>query len=295
MKFLICANSQSIHKQRSLSIWKYLRSLGHTVWIETSGYLLGEYPDVIISMSISLMEDTYRFVERFPNTHLYCYNWDCYEWVWSNPRSNECNYKRYGELLRHATEIWVPSKCTGIRVKQWWGLNNWKVVLSGCHYWDSDTKDDGYALCCLREIPDSFWGKFEQACEELAIPYQMTLHKANLADYQKAVANCSFLCAPLYELSTGGLSLLEGYYLGKPCLVSDSEWNGSRDYLGDRAVYFKHDDWEDFKSKLCYTYKLSSVPKDYAEYVRNKFTWERMLDRMLERVYETSHSHITST
>lgn len=251
---------------------------------EWKSEVVGE-PTAIVSMSISRMNDTYDAIAKHPGVPLYCYNWDCYEWAWSSPREGEYDYHRYGRLLRMSKEVWVPSVCTGRRTTQWWGIKNWHVVLSNCPWWDyPDTTDEGYILCTLREIPDPWWGKFEQACEELGLPYVMTQHDRSYENYQKVVAHCRFLCAPLWELSTGGLPLMEGYYLGKPCLLSDSEWNGGADYMRARATYFKHGDWDDFKSKLLHLYHNPYVSKDHASWIKSNYSSERMVNDMLARM-----------
>ena len=255
-------------------------------------------PNVIISMGVTVMEETFLALDLWPKVPLYCYNWDCYEWVWTRPRPGEYDYKRYGELLSRAREIWVPSHCTGVRTTQWWGLKNWHVVLSAVPYWDWEYKevatgagtgdslqDGGYAFCALREIPDQWWGVFEECCAELKIPYVCTKHERSYTEYQRAVAHCRFLVSPLYELSTGGLSLLEGYYLGKPCLLSDSEWHGGRDYLGGRAHYFKFPDKEDFKRQLLMLYSNQQpVEPDHKEWVEKNFSDQRMIDDMLAAI-----------
>lgn len=287
MIFLICSKISIPAKDRTLPCWEYLRSLGHEVIVEHPGSeKITKTPDVIISMGVTIMEETFVAMQRFPAAPLYCYNWDVYAWVWSNPRPGEYDYRRYGDLLKLAKEVWVPSECTGHRTTQWYGLKNWSVILSACPWWDyPDTTDEGYALCCLREIPDPWWGKFEQACEELGIPYKMTQHECSYEDYQHAVAHCRFLCAPLYELSTGGLTLMEGYYLGKPCLISDSKWNGGVDYMGSRATYFDHGNSHDFKSQLLYMWESTpSVPTDHKEWIVNNFSDQRMVDDMLARI-----------
>lgn len=253
MNFLICSKISIPAKDRTLPAWEYLRSLGHIVAVDHPSlvYGVGTEPDVIISMGVTIMEETFEAIKRWPNVPLYCYNWDCYEWVWTNPRSGEYDYARYGELLSKAIEVWVPSECTADRTHHWWGLTNTRVILSACPYWDYDNvRDDGYALCCLREIPDRYWGRFERVCKDLGIPYKMTMHEQTYEDYQDAIAGCRFLVSDLYELSTGGLSLMEGYYLGKPCLLSDSRWHGGRDYMGDRAMYFQHDDDNSFRDAM---------------------------------------------
>ena len=248
-----------------------------------------EAPDAIVSMSVTRMDETVKAVEIWPKVPLYVYNWDVYEWVWKNPRPVEYDYKLYGQVMKVAREIWVPSHCTGLRTTQWYGLNHWHVVRSCCPYWEyDDARDGGYALCCLREIPDPFWGKFEQACEELGIPYRSTKHECTEEKYRDTVANCRFICAPLYELSTGGLSLLEAYYHRKPVLISNSEWNGGRDYLGERAVYFKHDDWDDFKAHLRAMYdEPPTVPRGAKSWVQWHFSDERMTADLLARIVAT--------
>ena len=182
----------------------------------------------------------------------------------------------------------MPSECTGKRTTQWWGLENWKVILSACPWWEhNDIRDDGYALCCLRQIPDPDWGMFQTACEELGIAYKMTRHTESYLSYQDKVAGCRFLVSHMRELSTGGLTLMEGYYHGKPCLLSDSEWHGGRDYLGDRASYFKQGDMEDFKNKLWRMHSMSWVPDfvpDHKEYITDNFSDRRMIDDMLARI-----------
>lgn len=290
MNFLVVSRISIPAKDRTLPAWNYLRDLGHRVVVEhPESPEIRSRPDVLISMGVTIMEETFAALKRFGDVPLYCYNWDCYEWVWSRPRPGEYDYKRYGELLKQAREVWVPSYCTGERTTQWWGIKNWNVILSACPYWDHpNVHDGGYALCTLREIPDPWWGKFEECCARLNIPYKMSLHEKTYQEYQDLVAGCRFLCAPLYELSTGGLTLMEGYYLGKPCLVSDSRWNGARDYLGDRANYFKHGDVHDFEDALIRMHdNPPPVLADHQFHIKHKFSDQRMVDDMLARIRGT--------
>lgn len=302
MNFLIVSRISIPAKDRTLPCWEYLRSLGHNVIVEHPNVLPTSLhktltPDVIISMGVSIMEETFIATERWPNAPLFAYNWDVYAWVWEpgyegakqayHPvRGKEYDYIRYGELLSRAREVWVPSRCTGLRTKQWYGLDNWSVILSACPWWDHpNVRDDGYALCCLREIPDPAWGMFERCCERVGIPYKMPKHELTYAEYQDVVAGCRFICAPLYELSTGGLSLMEAYRLGKPVLISDSEWNGGRDYFGERAVYFTHGNEDNLSAALQVMYHLPLEKHgDYKEYIETNFSDNRMVDDMLRRI-----------
>ena len=249
-------------------------------------------PDAIISMSISVLEKTWELVKRFPGVPLYCYNWDCYQWIWSTPKSelDRLNlgfyeWDSYGELLKRSTEVWVPSKCTGHRTTQWWDINNWRVILSGVPLWYHPAEDKGYVLCCLRKIPDPFYNNLVWACKELGIPCLHINHGLSASAYRQTLANCRFLVNHFYEASTGGLSLLEGYYLGKPCLVSSSKWNGASDYMMDRAEYFEADDWNHFKNRLASMYNHPvPVRSDHAAFIKDNFSCQVMVDNMIKRV-----------
>ena len=72
-------------------------------------------------------------------------------------------------------------------------------------------------------------------------------HHRSEEEFQKWLAEANLLLCPYYEASTGGLSLLEGFNIGKPVLVCDSPYLGAKDYFGDNAFYFKNGDYEDLK------------------------------------------------
>jgi len=188
-------------------------------------------------------------------------------------------------LLREAREIWVPSNCTGLRTTQWWGLHNWSVILSSCPWWDSPVEDKGYLLCTLRKIPDPWCDQFDESCSKLGIPYKRPNHEASYTEYQELVAGCRGLVNHYYEASTGGLTLLEAYRLGKPCLCSDSQWNGASDYLQNRADYFHFGNVQDFENKLQNLWESPpSVPRDCREWVETKFSSNRVINDMLRRI-----------
>lgn len=283
--------------ERDHPTWVELERLGHRVIVDDPTRESNDsyVPQAIISMGITLMDQTWQAIARWPHSKLYCYNWDVYEWVWTRPRKEETpgtpaflDYRKYGELLRRCHEVWVPSECTGRRTKQWYGLDNWRVILSACPWWEYDNvRDDGYALMCLREIPDPWWGVFERCCDELKIPYKTPQHKLSWEEYKDVVAGCRFICAPLYELSTGGLSLMEAYYHGKPVLISNSEWNGGHDYFRSRATYFSHGDEASFKHALSYMFENidgHTPPKDHKRYITTNFSEERFARDMHARL-----------
>ena len=244
------------------------------------------------------MEEAFVALERFPKAPLWVYNWDCYQWVWEdnregtqqkyNPdRGQEYDYVKFGELCRRAKEVWVPSLCTGKRTSQWWRIDNWHIIRSSCPWWDYDNvRDEGYVLCTLRHLPDPFDRKFESACQELKIPYMRTDHQLSYEEYQDKVAGCKFLVNHFFEASTGGLTLMEGYYLGKHCLCNASPWNGAKDYLGDRAHYFAANDYDDFKNKLDLMYaKLPKLDRtECSTFIKENFSDLRMVDEMMARI-----------
>ncbi len=290
MHILVVSRVSIPAKDRTLPAWEHLRELGHTVTVEHPHSIKRHSkPDVIISMGVTVMEETFAAIRRFPKSLLMTFNWDVYKWVWDNPRKNEYDYVRYGDLLRKATEVWVPSDCTGRRTEQWYELSNWHTILSSVPYWDyDDVQDNGYVYCALREIPDPQWRWLEQACKELNLPLVMTQHEKSYEEYQQVLAHCSFLVSHCYELSTGGLSLLEGYYLGKPCLLSNSQWHGGFDYMGERASYFQWDSFESLKTCLQQMWQHRKDTReplaDGQDWVKTNFDDRVMVTKMLERI-----------
>ena len=75
-------------------------------------------------------------------------------------------------------------------------------------------------------------------------------------EYKRNILSCAFLVTEYMEASTGGLTLLEGYYHGKQVLLSDSIYQGGRDYFGDRSFYFKDGNYDDFKDKVNFLWNM---------------------------------------
>jgi hypothetical protein len=283
MHLLICTPAGEYAVRRDFPDWNLLSKFGHTMERNVSI----QQPDAILSMGVESLEYTWGALGAWPGVPLFCYNWDTYAWTWIRPRDPEWDYRQYGKLLQKATEIWVPSTCTGRQTSLWWGLYNWKVILSNCIWWEYDNvRDDGFILCPLRRLPDNWCGKFEQACQELNLPHKMPDHNLPFEEYQDLVASCRFLVNHYQEASTGGLTLLEGYYLGKPCLITDSEWNGAKDYFGsNRATYFYHGNMVDFKHWLQWMWESTpSVQLDHRQWVIKNFSSQRMIRDILERI-----------
>ena len=72
-------------------------------------------------------------------------------------------------------------------------------------------------------------------------------------------------------------------------LLSDSPWHGGRDYFGDRARYFRHDDERDLKSQVATMYyHTPEVYPDHKEWIETNFSDQRMVDDMLRRIAATT-------
>jgi hypothetical protein len=288
MRILVLSKLSIPALNRTLPQWDYACECGHDVLVtDVIDEAKSFSPDVIIAMGVGVLYQTEWAFKRWPNVKRLAYQWDRYSWAVKRPRPGEYDYNLWGELLKQCNEIWVPSECTGHQAAEWWGLTNWHVIRSCVPTWEcSDVSDHGYALCTLREVPDDYWGLFERCCEELGIPYKMTVRDIPRAEYERDVAHCRFIVSHLREMSTGGLSLLEAYYHGKPVLMGNSPYHGGRDYFGERATYFQHDDAEDFKAKLFHM--IQKPPKlDRAEcrrWVSENFHDSVMVNQMLDRI-----------
>lgn len=273
---------------RCLPDWRevHRKRMPHQVTLSYKGFPLAR-PDAIVMMGIGSMKETKRLLESFPGVPLFSYHWDCYSWVWSNPRPGEYDYNEYSELLLQSLEIWTPSMCTSRQAQKDWKIDpgRLRVILSCAPTWEpkNGIRDGGYLLCTLREIPDPMWGVLEEICDEQEIPLHMTRHEKGYEAYKEEVANCRAMVSPLQELSTGGLSLLEGYALGKPVMLNGALTHGGRDYFGSRADYFYGR--EDLRRKIRRFYEEPpTVKTNSKDWVEEKFSDERMVRDILRRI-----------
>lgn len=228
-----------------------LKAMGHEVLVNRC------HPnvDVIICWSISVLNDGKMWRERLPHIPFIFYDWDRYHWIHEHPRGYD--WEGSAELMRKSTEVWIPSLEVGLRQKEYHNLQTpTRVIKSFARLFDSPVpiEDKRFMINHMRGQPDKLMGRFEQACTELGIPYISTEHGLSESEFQEKLATCTATVCPFYEASTGGLTALEAYNLGKPVILSDSPYQGGKDYFGDRAIYFKSDDYDDFKRVLRETY-----------------------------------------
>jgi hypothetical protein len=211
-------------------------------------------------------EAVYRYnLREVPVVH---YNWDLYPWQIEG-EAIECinnhQWKPYVQDLKTCAAIVVPSRCTAVRTKQFTGRDDAVVVRSSVHLWDppqdSLPHDGGYVLDVMRKYPDVNRHAVKYACLELGLPFKETGASLPWDEFRNTVLGARVLCSGYHEASTGGLTLLEGYAMGKPVLLSDSPYLGAKDYFGDRAHYFKWDDRESLKEQLGKLYHNTPRPK----------------------------------
>lgn len=247
----------------------YLEKLGATVLINTCY----EDFDFIIGGSVGVSSEISRASNILPNIKLINYVWDLYPWV---VNSNMYDFKSYSEVLNRSVEIWCPSKEVLIRAEELYGLGNkCHIIKSYAEFYEDENNiisNNNFIYHPVRPYNDPNLGILDTVCSELQ--YDLfrggNVHKLSYDEYKEKVLTCSFLVTEYHEASTGGLSLLEGYYHGKDILLSDSTYQGGQDYFGDRAYYFKDGDINDLKDKIIMLWNKSK---------NHIITKEELLDR----------------
>lgn len=209
------------------------------------------------------------------------YNWDLYPFNIENIRDDVGygdKWRRYVEELNERDcVIIVPSKCTTDRTTEFVGKPS-VVIKSSVRTFTHPVKDGRYVLNCMRGYPDPNRIAVEQACKELRIPFINTGNNLEWDDYKKIVAECSFIVSAQYEASTGGLSALEAYALGKRVLLSNSPRHGGIDYFGDKARYFTWDSMDSLKYMIQKMWKESSKTDIAAQrhWVETEYSEDKM-------------------
>jgi len=245
--------------------------------------------DVFLSLQMGHHAELIRLKRSFPHVKFVTYVWDCYDWIWEQGRGYD--WKGYGELCQVSDMVWVPSQGQVLRLKQHWGIEKYDIVKCYAQFFDHDAvSDGGYVSNPLREIPDPQLGWIEKACTELDIPYEHGGRKQGQTgrtwdEYKDFIAKASFIVCPWYEASTGGMSLLEGYNLGKEVLICDSPYLGASDYFGYRANYFEPN-YEDMKRMIglmwSQRYTFPSKPLEDKQEFCKEFTADAFAERIVK-------------
>lgn len=243
--------------------------------------------DFIVCATNSQLSRLKHFHKHYPNIKIICYAWDLYEWIWTHPRGYD--WKGFGDFLKKSVEIWVPSEEVALRAEEYFGVGDkCQTIHTFARFFEyqGEIKDKRYVYQAMRNYEaDRNYGWLRKACSELSIPLYESHHKLSERQFQKTIAECSFLVTEYHEASTGGLTLLEAYRLGKPVLISDSKYMGARDYFGDKAFYFEDGNYENFKSKLKDLWdNTPSLDIEKCREYTDTFSIEAMVSKMIERL-----------
>ena len=189
---------------------------------------------------------------QYPKIKTIMFVWDLYPWT---------EYAHGMKNIIHYDEIWAPSNEVILRLIEFYNvnLNKYKIIKSYVNFFENENYElkEKFVYHPVRKYkPDPNYGFLERACNELGILYSRNTHGLDYMEYKRNILSCAFLVTEYMEASTGGLTLLEGYYHGKQVLLSDSIYQGGRDYFGDRSFYFKDGNYDDFKDKVNFLWNM---------------------------------------
>ena len=227
-----------------------------------------------------------------PDIPVVHYNWDLYpfqlvertDYVRPNPEI----WDPYIASLKTCRDIWVPSYCTTLRTRDFTGKES-TIIKTAIHPWESDGVSTGdYAVDVVRCYPDFCSGEVQQGCVATSIPLVQSQNTLQWDEFRSTISNCKFMVSGQFEASTGGLTLLEGLWHGKPSLLSNSPRHGGVDYLGNRATYFQWDNQLLLRKALIQM--ADSTPVIDVDEARTWITKEysnfAMAERMAKRFWE---------
>lgn len=173
---------------------------------------------------------------KAPNVPTIHYNWDLYPFqLMERPdytRANPDLWDPYLTELESCLDIWVPSQCTVDRTREFVGRDA-HVILSSIRPWEApcEVRDNGYVVDVMRKYPDYNRDAAKDACKAVGIPIIETCNELTWERFKQVICECRFMISAQYEASTGGLTLLEGLWHGKPSLLSNSPRHGAVDYF----------------------------------------------------------------
>lgn len=242
-----------------------------------------EDADFIFCASISVMNMA-QAARRNSLKPLVVYCWDYYLWAHQGKHTS-WNWQRYAQFLKEANLVFVPSAAQQLRLSELLGIDS-VVVKSGIPTYSAETTDGRFILDPLRYYPEENRDWAERAATQLGIPLIHSEHGYDQEEFRKLVSSCTFMTSCVREASTGALTLMEGLWLGKPSLVSDSPYQGARDYVGKYGTYFKYDDFDDLVAKMKDMWEMPSFfdLSNVREYMRKEFTYDAMAKNLHENI-----------
>lgn len=243
--------------------------------------------EVIFCASVVTMEKA-LFAHQETRKPFAIYCWDYYLFA-HDGRHKGWDWKRYAQLMAQANIIFVPSSAQQLRLKELLGLES-VVVKTGILTYDHEVTDAGFILDPLRYYPVEQAKWAEKAAGELGIPIIHSEHQFSEEEFRKLVASCTFMTCSVPEASTGGLTLSEGLWLGKPSLVSNSPYQGASDYLAEYAFYFQWDNYESLKREMKHLWE-NRIKIHAREYMTKELNFDKMAKGLYENIKTLTHSH----
>ena len=246
-------------------------------------------------INIPTIENIYN---RHKDSKIYIfYIWDCYSWALNfNSVGIKCNgsfdWNRLQQILKFCDIVLVPNVGTQTTLASNLSVPS-QVLLPWAPFFEYynivDKRYVAFATTTYATDPTSSWGI--KACKELSIPYISTADYPKFFvdnnNYKKLVGECSFLVNTYFEASTGGLSLLEGYNLGKPILISNSTLNGANDIFGDLAYTYEYGSFTELKIEIQRLWGLARVEdREVCQKHCQKFTAAAMAKRLQSKIIE---------
>lgn len=242
--------------------------------------------DAIYCASISVMQKAI-VAKNLRDIPLVVYCWDYYLWAHGTTNMSG-DWVEYARFLESADLILVPSKAQRLRPQELLGLDS-VVILSGITTFEEPIIQGDYVLEAIRTYPEENATWTQRACDELGIKLFHTEHQIPPTEFKKLIAGCRFMVCPVREASTGGLTLVEGLWLGKPSLISNSPYMGGKDYVGKFCTTFQYDSYDDFKAKMKKMWEHTPVV-DIAKarnFVEKHLSYKVMAKKLLKLFQET--------
>lgn len=236
--------------------------------------------DIIYCASIVKADKAIDLKNSFPKAKLVQYCWDYYKWA-HDGKHQGFNWGRYAQQLAQSDLIIVPSDGQKLRLKELLNLDS-EVVETSIHTYEHAVSDKKFVLDPVRFYPEENKTWVIDACRELGIHVIHSEHQFTEEQFRDLVHSCTFMTCGYREASTGGLTLMEGLWNGKPSLVSNSPYMGASNYLGKFGRYFQYDDYEDLKKQVKDMW--DNPPKidveEARQYMQEKFTHDIMAKRI---------------
>ena len=203
-----------------------------------------ELADVIFCLQFGNDNAALALQEYYPDKPFITYIWDLYASTLFDTRGY--NWEGFEKVCRNSEHCITVAEGQRQRALDIYELEEDKitVVKRYAELFDyDDIQDKDYIYQPLRWYPfDPQNNWLQVAAGILQLPFSVTDRgqgsELPLTKYKDVLANSSFLVSPYWEHSTGGLSCIQAYNLGKPILYSATEYNAGHEYLGERAIYF---------------------------------------------------------